>query len=61
MPDPTKPAEASRGQVDRDGVARKDHLEEYDPYIGELVPDDGFAFTLLSCHCSVAGYCEWCN
>jgi len=24
----------------------------FDPFIGELVPDDGFAFTLLSCHCS---------
>ena len=26
--------------------------EDFDPFIGELIPDDGFAFTLLSCHCS---------
>ena len=53
MTDPLKQAEGRSGPLDRNGAESRNDLEEYDPYIGELLPDDGFAFTLLSCHCSV--------
>lgn len=29
----------------------KENEEIFEPVLGELVSDDSFAFTLLSCHC----------
>lgn len=30
-------------------------IEIFEPVLGEIVADDSFAFTLLSCHCSGGG------
>ncbi|MEK5034039.1 hypothetical protein MKY96_21490 [Paenibacillus sp. FSL R7-0302] len=33
------------------GVNKAEQEDIFEPVLGELVSDDSFAFTLLSCHC----------
>ena len=37
--------------MDEKNMQQIEEEEIFEPVLGELVSDDSFAFTLLSCHC----------
>lgn len=45
------PQESEKDREDSLELTNEENEEVFEPVLGELVADDAFSFTLLSCHC----------
>jgi len=52
MDENSKKLENEKQLIDEGKKQTMEEDEIFDPVLGEIVSDDSFSFTLLSCHCS---------